>query len=86
MSIQRGGVVEVRILSPRMTDDKGSIRKLTEQEKVAYVSAACQTSDMRDPPVTPVNNADTCRCDGDEWSAESLQNRNGALAEGPSSP
>ena len=68
MSIQRGGVVAVQVLSPRMTGETG-IRKLTEQEKAAYVAAACRSFEMReDDP--PVKNADTCRRDGDEWSAE----------------
>ena len=36
----RRGVVEVRVLSPRMADETGNVRRLNDNERAAFVAAA----------------------------------------------
>ena len=43
MEMSRRGRVEVQVLSPRIADEKGSIRKLNEKERAVYLAAAYRT-------------------------------------------
>ena len=57
MSLRRS-VVEVQVLSPRVVDQTGSIRKLNDLEKAAYLSAAYRAFQKREDEedgCTPTN-------------------------------
>ena len=65
---RRSDMVEVKVMSPRMTDETGKIRQMNTDERAAYVAATCRSFAMRDPPV---KNADDCGRGGDELSTDS---------------